>query len=218
MIADRDLFDLLEHTSDAAFTFTDDGEICSWNAGAEALFGLGRDQAVGKTCFELFQGRGVLGTHVCTENCHVRECAVNHTAIPDFDLEVSTPSGGRMWVNMSTMVHEDPKTGRRRIVHLARGVDDRKRSEAVVHRMLLVSKELIEISDHSLRPAPVIALSEQERRVLSSFSHGKSPADIVRDLEISPQTLRNHLHHINQKLGTHNRLEAVTHAIRRKLI
>lgn len=218
MIADRDLVELLEHTADAAFTFTDDGEICSWNASAEALFGLGRDEAIGKACFELFQGCGVLGTRVCTENCHVRDCVASHSAIPDFDLEVSTPSGGRMWVNMSTMVNEDPKTGRRRIVHLARGVDDRKRAEAVVHRMLLVSKELIEISDHSLRPAPVISLSEQERRVLSSFSEGKSPADIARELKISPQTLRNHLHHINQKLGTHNRLEAVTHAIRRKLI
>ena len=30
--------------------------------------------------------------------------------------------------------------------------------------------------------------------------------------------LRNHLHHINQKLRTHNRLEAVMNAIQRKLI
>jgi DNA-binding CsgD family transcriptional regulator len=42
--------------------------------------------------------------------------------------------------------------------------------------------------------------------------------DIARELHISSQTLRNHLHHINQKLGTHTRLEAVIHAIRRRLI
>ncbi|MEO7963967.1 MAG: LuxR C-terminal-related transcriptional regulator [Gemmatimonadaceae bacterium] len=35
---------------------------------------------------------------------------------------------------------------------------------------------------------------------------------------MSPQTLRNHLRHIKQKLRTHNRLEAVTHAQRRGLI
>ena len=113
---DRDLFDLLEHTADAAFAVTDGGEIRSWNASAEALFGFERDEAVGKTCFELFQGCGVLGTLVCTENCHVRDCAAHHTAIPDFDLEVNTRSGRRIWVNMSTLVHEDPKSGRRRIV------------------------------------------------------------------------------------------------------
>jgi hypothetical protein len=36
----------------------------------------------------------------------------------------------------------------------------------------------------------------------------------VRELNI-PQTLRPHLHHINQKLGTYNHLEVVTHVIRR---
>ena len=215
---DRDLFDLLEHTADAAFAVTDGGEIRSWNASAEALFGFGRDEAVGKTCFELFQGCGVLGTLVCTENCHVRDCAAHHTAIPDFDLEVNTRSGQRIWVNVSTLVHEDPKSGRRRIVHLARNIEDRKHKEALVQRMLLVSKEFVEISDDSLRPAPVNPLSEQEHQVLRHFADGKSPVDIARELEISAQTLRNHLHHINQKLGTHNRLEAVTHAIRRKLI
>jgi DNA-binding CsgD family transcriptional regulator len=119
---------------------------------------------------------------------------------------------------MSTLVHEDPKSGRRRIVHLARSVEDRKRSEVVLQRMLEVSKQLVEMSDRPLRPAPVNPLSEQEHRVLHRLSEGKGPADIVHELDISPQTLRNHLHHINQKLGTHNRLEAVTHAMRRKLI
>jgi PAS domain S-box-containing protein len=47
---DRDLYDLLEHTSDAAFAVTDSGDICSWNASAEALFGFHSDEAIGKTC------------------------------------------------------------------------------------------------------------------------------------------------------------------------
>lgn len=36
--------------------------------------------------------------------------------------------------------------------------------------------------------------------------------------QLGGQTLRNHLHHINRKLHTHTRLEAVTHAQRRGLI
>jgi PAS domain S-box-containing protein len=215
---DRDLYELLERTSDAAFAMTDSGDICSWNASAEELFGFDKAQAIGKTCFQLFAGRDTLGTLTCTENCRVRDCAAPHAAIPDFDLEVNTRDSGRIWVNVSTLVSEDPKTGRRRIVHLARSIEDRKRAESVVHRMLVVSRELVELSEQSLRVAPVNPLSEQEHRVLRSFSEGKSPTSIVTDLKISPQTLRNHLHHINQKLGTHTRLEAVTHAIRRKLI
>ena len=164
-------------------------------------FGFGCDEVIGKTCFELFQGRDVLGTPTCAEQCHVRDCAAHHFPIPDFDLEVNTRGGGRTWAKMSSLVHEDPKTGRRRIVHLARSVEDRKRLEVVVQRMLEVSKELVEVSDQLFRPAPVNPLSEQESRVLHRFSEGISPADIVRELDISPQTLRNHLHHVNQKLG-----------------
>jgi PAS domain S-box-containing protein len=215
---DGELFDFLEHTADAAFALTDSGEICSWNSSAEALFGFGREEAIGKTCFELFQGQGALGALVCTDNCHVRDCAVHHIAVPDFDLAVRTRSGRRIWVNMSTVVHEDLKTRRRRIVHFARSVADRKRTDALVQRMLRTSKQLIEMSNGGLRPAPVMPLSAQEQRVLQRLSEGQPPAEIVGELNISPQTLRNHLHHINQKLGTHNRLEAVIHAIRRKLI
>jgi PAS domain S-box-containing protein len=215
---DRELHALLEHTADAAFTVNDDGEICSWNASAEKLFGFCRDEAVGKACGDLFQGRGPLGRPVFTEGCHVRECVARGIPVPDFDLEVSTRDGRRIWVNLSTVVHESAQTGRRRIVHLARGVADRRRTEQLVRRMLRMSKQLIEMSSDGVRPAPAIPLSEQELCILRDFSQGQSPSDIVRELNISPQTLRNHLHHINQKLGTHNRLEAVIHAIRRQLI
>ena len=66
--------------------------------------------------------------------------------------------------------------------------------------------------------APAGRLSEQERRILRSFAGGRNSAEIARDLGISLQTLRNHLHRINQKLGTHNRLEAVMQAMQSGLI
>jgi len=50
------------------------------------------------------------------------------------------------------------------------------------------------------------------------FAAGKDAPRIAKAFGISPQTLRNHLHHINKKLRTHNRLEAVTHAVQRHLI
>ena len=71
-IPDRDLFDFLEHTADAAFAVTDAGEICSWNSSAEALFGFGRDEVTDKTCCDLFRGRGGLGTLVASER--TRSC------------------------------------------------------------------------------------------------------------------------------------------------
>lgn len=50
------------------------------------------------------------------------------------------------------------------------------------------------------------------------FSDGKNSAESARALGIGLQKLRNHLHHVNDKLGTHSRLQAVMHAMHRKLI
>lgn len=214
---DRELFDLLEHTTDAAFALTDAGEICSWNAAAETLFGYQRTHALGRTCFELLQGNGALGARVCTEACHVRSCVARHEPVCNFDLEVTTRSGRRVWVNMSTLVDDDHRSGRL-IVHFAHSIAEQKRTELLVGQILHMLKELTGAAGDAVRLPPASALSEQEQRVLKALSDGRTPAMIEADLHITPQTLRNHLHHINQKLGTHNRLEAVIHAVRRQLI
>jgi DNA-binding CsgD family transcriptional regulator len=74
------------------------------------------------------------------------------------------------------------------------------------------------LGDRVSNKSPVSSLSSQEIEILKMFAAGNSSSKIVKKLGISPQTLRNHLHHINQKLRTHNRLEAVMHAMQRRLI
>jgi PAS domain S-box-containing protein len=217
-MSEQELFDLLEGTSDAAFAVTDQGEICSWNRAAEKLFGYSTSEARDSTCQTLLQGRGSLGTEICGEDCAVRNCAAKHLEIPNFDLEVKVRSGRRMWVSVSTLVYQNSHNRRRLIVHLAHDITERKKSEKLLHKMVKVSRQLANLPDFVAKPAPVSPLSEHEKEILRLFSVGKSSAEITRKLQITLQTLRNHLHHINQKLHTHNRLEAVTHAMQRKLI
>ncbi len=215
---DQELFDLLEGTSDAAFTVTDQGEICSWNKAAERLFGYSKAEVLQKSCQGLLQGRGALGTQVCGDNCSIRDCAARHLDIPNFDLEVKTRSGRRMWVSVSILVHENPRNHRRLIVQLAHDITEQKKNEELLRKMMQISRQLANVPDVVGRPAPVSSLSDQEREILQLFSVGKNSTEIARKLGITLQTLRNHLHHINQKLHTHNRLEAVTHAMQRKLV
>lgn len=215
---EQELFNLLDGTSDAAFTVNDQGEVCSWNKGAEKLFGYSAAEARDKTCDELLQGRGALGTEVCKEHCSVRDCAAKHLEIPNFDLEAKVRSGHRLWVSVSTLVFENPRNQRRLIVHFAHDITERKRNEELLRKMINVSRQLVALPDVAAAPSPIIPLSEQEVEILRAFSVGKNAATIARKLNITLQTLRNHLHHINQKLHTHNRLEAVTHAIQRKLL
>ena len=61
-------------------------------------------------------------------------------------------------------------------------------------------------------------LSQREIEVLSRIACGKTTAQVAQELYISPKTVRNHLSHVMQKLGVHDRTQAVLFALRVGLI
>ncbi|HJQ09572.1 MAG TPA: PAS domain S-box protein [Gemmatimonadaceae bacterium] len=217
---ETELFSLLEHTADAAYAVTQDGEICSWNVAAETLLGYQSSDVLGRNIDDVLHGRDELGTDALAggQEAATRRWDGTSGGIPNFDLEVRLRSGSRMWVNVSTIVFDNHRTGRRLFVRILHDISHRKRKEEILHRMVDAAREIVALTDDASNQAPVESLSEQERRILKLFAEGSNPAAIARKLSISGQTLRNHLHHINRKLRTHNRLEAVTHAQRRGLI
>src|SRR5450759_812672 len=83
---DNELFTFLEGTTDAAFSVNQQGEILSWNGASERLFGYSSSEVLGKSCFQILHGRGVLGTQVCHEGCSILECTGGRTEIANFDL------------------------------------------------------------------------------------------------------------------------------------
>lgn len=218
-ILEPELFALLEQTADAAFAVTESGEICSWNRAAEQLFGYPANEVLRRHIDDVLGALDSLHTGALAGGS---EAATRHwddtsSGIPNFDLEVRTRSEDRIWVNVSTIVFDNRRTGRRLLVRLARDIDQRRRNEELLSRMVEAARRVVALTDDA-HHAPVAPLSEQERRILKLFAEGKRSTTIARQLKISPQTLRNHLHHINLKLRTHNRLEAVTHAQRRGFI
>jgi PAS domain S-box-containing protein len=211
-----DVYKLFEGTADAAFAVTLEGEICFWNAAAERLFGYRAADVLDKTCDDVLKGTGALGTAVYTRGCSVQCCAAHTDSIPTFDLEVTTCSGQRKWVSVSTIAFEDSRLHRRLIVHLSHDIGKRKAGEEAFAKILDISKQVVSIGEGQL--APVESLSHQEQRILMLFAQSKNSGQVANELGITLPTLRNHLHAINQKLRTHNRLEAVLHAMRRGLI
>ncbi len=109
---ESELFTFLQGTADAAFSVTEEGEILSWNKAAEKLFGYPAGEAVHKTCYDILEGMGPLGTRVYHKHCSVAECAGGRAEIPNFDMSAKTRSGKRLWINMSTIVFDNQRTGR----------------------------------------------------------------------------------------------------------
>jgi PAS domain S-box-containing protein len=152
-----ELLEFLEETADAAFCVSQQGEICSWNAAAEKLFGYSSSEAIGQSCYGLLQCRSSLGTKLCTREFYARQATGEHCRIPNFDLEVRVRSCRRIWVDLSTLVFEDGRTHPRLIVHLSRDITERKHHEDLLHKIIQLSKHIVAVSDSNGigRPAPV---------------------------------------------------------------
>lgn len=63
-----------------------------------------------------------------------------------------------------------------------------------------------------------VRLSEREVQILNLVSKGSTNKNIGKELFLSIRTVESHVHNIFQKLGVSSRTEAVTQAIRDKLI
>ena len=215
---EAELFAFLAGASDGVFVVRESGDICYWNRAAQDLFGYSEEEVLGKTCSGLLHGVGALGTQVCLEHCVELQCTLKPKSMPNFDLNVTTRDGERKWVNISTVPFLNRRTQKTLIVHLARDISVQKSREETFRKMIAVSREVCAMEDSPNGAAPITPLSSHELEILRMFAAGKDAPRIAKALGISPQTLRNHLHHINKKLRTHNRLEAVTHAVQRHLI
>lgn len=217
MMQERQLAELLEGTTDAAFTVDLQGQIRTWNKAAENLFGYPASHALGKLCTAFVGGRVDGRTTVCCQSCDVLECVRAGRDVSNFDLEITTRNG-RVWVNVSLLVTDDENTERRLIIHLMRDIGRRKKAEQLTSEVFRIAKKLVSTAERSGELPPVVPLTPQEKKILGLFVVGKTTREVAEELEISVSTLRNHISHINQKLHTRSRTEAVMQALKRGII
>ena len=67
-------------------------------------------------------------------------------------------------------------------------------------------------------PAPGLDLTEREREVLALMIEGLNNTQIAGRLTVSPSTIKSHVSNILSKLGVASRTEAVTLALRNRLV
>ena len=206
---------LLERTMDPAFALTARAEIWAWNPAAEVITGFKSAEALQQSFPVLTDARGPLGKLLDAEYC---ERVIRDGGASSFDLELKTAVGASIWLNVSVLVFESLRSGPALVVHIAHDITASRRRRALYERLREAAREITQLADEEHHLVPVAFLTPQEQRLLSLFAQGRTPAQVAKELDISSQTLRNHLYHVNQKLGTHNRLEAVIHAVRRGLI
>ncbi len=149
--------------------------------------------------------------------------ALESKPVSNYDIQVRTKANNRHWLNMSVFAFPGGENGDKKlIVHLFRDIDQKKRDEAFFKRVLEIARRYHNIplgeEVQTSNPPLFEKLTTREEQVLKLLAKGHSTREIAQNLSISPNTVRNHVQHILQKLQVHTRLEAVTYAIKHGLI
>lgn len=172
--------------------------ILSWSPDAEALFGHAASAALGRRLQDVLDGRDLFGNRVCRDACWLRDALGSGEAVQRFQLDTRHAGGNRL-----------------RVV-----VDVQPSARGWIYRFL-PDRRMERAAPAPSVPAPAAApsaLTGRERDVLRLLARGASTGEMARELGISSTTVRNHVQHLLEKLKAHNRLQAVSVALRSGLL
>lgn len=215
----NDVRSLVSGTSDPAYALDRDGIIVAWNAAAATFFGVSESEVIGNSCSSVLKGVDECG-RVCSEDCTVKQHALNCQPIKSYDIQVDA-EGSRRWCNMSILIAGSGRS--QYTVHIARPADLQKRFEHLLRDFVASETDLPSLTVEKLMrskhsPTELIELSKRELEVLKLIADGDTTARIAEKLFISPATVNNHVAHILAKMSAKTRLEAVRRAERAGLI
>ena len=185
------------------------------------LTGYAHAEAVGRTSREL----GMWSSP--KDQQRLGEVQRGEKGFHNLELRLKTKEGGVRDVLMSAaVVRLDGHEGYLKMFY---DVSERKRTEEQMHRAIQAvmndaswfSRSLIEQLGRIRTggEAPVsVPFSKREREVLERIAHGLNNDAIAAELGLAPQTVRNYVATIYDKIGVHTRVEAVVWARERGIV
>ena len=189
-----------------------------------SLTGYVREEVVSKTAFEL-------GMWSSSDNQRkVNAALAKERRFHELDLQVRVKDGGVRDVLISAEVIRLDDHEHEGFLKMFYDVTERKQTEEQLHEAVQqvmndaswfsrkLMEQLAHIRSGSQDDAEVVELSKRERQVLGRMATGLSNDAIAAELAIKPQTVRNYITTIYDKLGVHSRTEAVVWARERGIV
>ncbi len=194
----------LTDAADGAFTVTGQGRIALWNRAAVRITGYEACEVLGRRCCDVLGSHTASGPRVCSTSCRLLGQVKCGEPVETFDLHTTAKGGRSIWVSMSTIVLPAADARAPRMIRMFRDVT--------------ALKDVLALIRHRLTSAPVAEdpvdrLTRREVEILRLMVSGATNRALAERLHISPATIRNHTHHIFEKLGVRNRLAAAMLAL-----
>jgi len=207
-------------TADAAFASDEDGRIVACNGAAERLLGVASGCVLGRSCHQVVSGLDVFGNQFCRPDCVPRETVRRRQPLRGFELDVKRASGEFVRVGVSCLAIREEGSSRYSLVHLLRpseGADSDCLEGMRIGARRCGESSVPEVAARAEAGAGPV-LTARETQVLRLLAGGRNPREITAELGISLDTVRTHIRNLLRKLGVHGVTQAVTHALRRRLV
>lgn len=215
------LFKALDNSADGAFAIDEDLRIIYCNKAAESILGFDNIDMVGQFCYRLLQGCDD-GRHlICKEQCRVAKMTLNSKPVPNYDIHITTNYGVKRWMSMSVFSYRRGDiNGNKVIVHLFHDLNHTNVNGMISgDKIGMLNSSTVFPPNNGIETNPLPdALTPRQSEILRFLVKGNSTQDIAKLLCISPNTVRNHIQLILQKLRVHTRLEAVAFALKHDLV
>ncbi len=212
----------LERAAEGAFLIDRNQRIIFWNRAAQEMLGYAPAEVMGRSCYDVIQGRDDHDHAWCRGNCSVTARAKTGQPVETFNTLAQAKSGELHWINVSILALETPgEEDSLAVLHLFRDAGDLKRREQfarqVLHLVETMHQQPARSASTSSRRLPE-PLTAREMEVLQLLAQGFGTQQIVQALSISRSTTRNHIQNIYQKLEVHTRAQAVAYAFEHGLV
>ncbi len=212
------LADLLFRTVDGVFAVDARQRVVLWNPGCAQLFGIPSTEALGRPCGKILRANKPCGQAFCAESCFISHPSDGAQVPKPFPLQARDRAGKDLsfWVNIILVPSQ--RTGTWTYVHLLHRCQAPDTLDILADGAGRAPSRRRTAKKNPLPSSIPSTITARELEILKLLSEGLVAAVIAKLLSIRLVTVRNHIQHIQAKLGVHSRAETVAYAYRHNLV
>lgn len=194
--------------------------VTHWNAEAAAVLGYSAHDAIGRNFQEVSRARDVFGNPLCDDHCAFHSMVRAGAAPENFELDVLTAAGEKVRVSVSVVVVLGAMAGEYSLVYLLSPKRRRRRADEAIESLLAerapAGRTPTGADQRGRRRQPRLTLRQKE--VLALLVLGRNSREMAEELGVSVHTVRSHVQSVLKALRVSNRLEAVSLALKERLL